>query len=259
MSGRIYNHKNDVLDGTEKKFGIEHHTVSVSALPKTFDLRVAFPDIIPPILDQKSIGSCASNELSNALRYCLGKEKLKIFQPSRLFIYYFTRLYEGSPLGEDTGISVLGGIKSIEKYGACSENNWPYDITQFTKQPPPVAIKAAHTHCDQFQYLNIPQDLVHIKQALFSGFPIVFGIQVYDSFESETVAKTGIVPMPSNTEVCLGGHCCEILAFCDDTQTFTCANSWNENWGQKGYFTIPYQYVLDPNKSSDFWVVKYFK
>ena len=38
------------------------------------------------------------------------------------------------------------------------------------------------------------QDLGSIKQCLDLGFPVILGIQVYDSFESQAVAETGLVP-----------------------------------------------------------------
>jgi len=32
-------------------------------------------------------------------------------------------------------------------------------------------------------------------------------------------------------------------------------NSWGEGWGQKGYFTIPYDYLANRNLSDDFWSI----
>ena len=258
--GRKYNLKPAVVTGHEKKFGIKHHTVSAENLPIQFDLRTAFPECIPNILDQGQLGTCASNELSNALRFCLAKEKVNIFQPSRLFLYYFGRLFEESSVTEDTGTSISGLCGAVTKYGVCSENNWGYDITKYTIQPCRPAVMAAHTHTPGYTFLQVPQDLTHMKQALFSGSSIVIGIQVYDSFESDTVAQTGIVPMPNITnEKYLGGHAVQIFSYNDNTQTFGMMNSWGTNWGQKGYFTIPYSYLLDPNLSGDFCTIQYFK
>ncbi|HVO96945.1 MAG TPA: hypothetical protein VMT15_02720 [Bryobacteraceae bacterium] len=45
-----------------------------------------------------------------------------------------------------------------------------------------------------------------MKAVLAAGFPIVAGITVYESFESDDVAKSGIVPMPASDEAALGGH-----------------------------------------------------
>jgi len=36
-----------------------------------------------------------------------------------------------------------------------------------------------------------------MKRTISSGFPFVFGFSVYESFESEEVTETGIVPIPN--------------------------------------------------------------
>jgi C1A family cysteine protease len=257
--GRIYNLKKDTIDGSEYKFKVKYLTAK--NLPESFDLRNV-NKWIPPILDQGQLGACGPNAISNALRYCIAKENDKDpkWQPSRLYIYYFTRLLEGSPVEQDTGISIKGGMKATSKHSACSENNWPYIISRYAIAPPPHAIKAAQSHLKKFVYLSVQQDLVTIKQALISGYPIVIGIQVYESFESDAVAKSGIVPMPNiDKEKCLGGHACTIYGYSDKSKKFICSNCWNSTWGDKGYFTIPYDYILNKKFAYDFWTCRLFK
>ena len=260
---RKYNLKPAIVTGNEKLFKLEHPSLKGIVLPIKFDLRIAFPGCVPPILDQGELGTCAANELSNAMRYCLRKEKVGDFQPSRLYIYYFGRLFEGSDVNQDTGMSISGVCGSIAKYGACSENNWGYDITKFTQQPVRNAIIAAHTHIPYYKFLQVPQDLTNIKTALYSGYPVIIGVQLYSSFESDQVTKTGIVPIPDKTkEKLLGGHALNLIAYDDATQTFTGQNSWGgglNGWGNNGFFTIPYAYLLDSSLSDDFCTVKYFK
>ena len=257
-----YNRKKDKLTGNEHKFGIEHHTIASNTLPSSFDLRTAYPSVVPPILNQSSIGSCVDNEVSNALRFCVGRETgvKSEWQPSRLFLYYNARVEDGSPTNQDTGSSLLACFKGVKQYGVCSELNWPYIISKFTLKPSQPCYTAAKTHCPEFQFLQVPQDLTHIKQALVAGYPIVIGIQVYSSFESDQVAKTGQVPMPNtSTEELLGGHSVSIVKYDDSTQTFTLSNSWGGGWGQEGYFTLPYQYVLDSNLCDSLFQARYFK
>lgn len=254
-TNRIYNLNPDTPDERDRMFKAEKLHVDNIVLPSCFSLR----NSMPPILNQESIGSCGPNQISNCIRYCLKKLKFNEFQPSRLYLYFFTRLAEGSPTDQDTGITIRGGLKAIQKYGACSENNWGYDIKKFTLQPSNTSIIAGKTHIPGFRYIRVQQSLVNIKQALVGGFPIIVGIKLYKSFESDIVSNTGNVPMPNvKKEACLGGHCVSIVGYDDNTQRFTLSNTWG-NWGDKGYFTLPYDYVLNTSLTSDFWIITYFK
>ena len=85
----VYNLIKDKPDERDIVFNVEKLRADVSKLPPSYDLRST--GFIPPILDQGTLGSCGPNQISNALRFCLRKLKAPVdFQPSRLFIYYFT-------------------------------------------------------------------------------------------------------------------------------------------------------------------------
>jgi C1A family cysteine protease len=90
---------------------------------------------------------------------------------------------------------------------------------------------------------------------LAQEFPFVFGFTVYSSFESQDVANTGDVPMPTFGERCLGGHAVCAVGYDDDTQTLLVRNSWGQDWGRQGYFSLPYDYVTNRNLADDFWVI----
>ena len=38
-------------------------------------------------------------------------------------------------------------------------------------------------------------------------------------------------------------------------QHFIVRNSWGIDWGDKGYFYLPYEYLSDSNLSADFWCI----
>jgi C1A family cysteine protease len=78
---------------------------------------------------------------------------------------------------------------------------------------------------------------------------------VYTTFESQQVAKTGVVPLPKKGEKQLGGHAVLAVGYDDSTQRFTVRNSWGDGWGDHGYFTMPYAYVTSARLASDFWVL----
>lgn len=253
---KIYNLIKDKPDPRDFLFK-SSTTITPRTLPPQYDLRTT--RFIPPILDQGTLGSCGPNQISNSLRFCLRRSRTNDFQPSRLFIYYFARLVDGLPLDQDTGISIRGGLKAVQKYGTCNENNWPYNITQFKNKPNDTAVASALRHRPNFRYERITQNLLNLKQALFQGFPIICGIQIYSSFESPTVKRTGIAPIPNTkTEAHLGGHCVAIIGYDDNRRLFTLANTWG-NWGNQGYFVLPYDYILNPNLTSDFWIVTFFQ
>jgi C1A family cysteine protease len=101
---------------------------------------------------------------------------------------------------------------------------------------------------------NIQNTLLAMKQSLTAGHPFVVGIAVYDSFESDAVALTGIVPMPNTkTESLLGGHAVLVVGYDDAHQWFIVRNSWGTSWGAQGYFYLPYAYLTNSNLSSDLW------
>jgi C1A family cysteine protease len=47
------------------------------------------------------------------------------------------------------------------------------------------------------------------------------------------------------------------LGYDDSQRRFIIRNSWDTDWGQNGYFTMPYDY-LDPakNLADDFWTIR---
>ena len=85
---------------------------------------------------------------------------------------------------------------------------------------------------------------------------MVFGFTVYESFETEDVANSGEMPMPSPDEKCLGGHAVVCVGYDDEIQRFIIRNSWGSGWGQNGYFTMPYEYLTNSGLAADLWTIK---
>lgn len=214
-----------------------------------------------PIEDQGDLGSCTANALSGALQFLEIKDGLQeqtgTLNFSRLFVYYNERVIEGD-VNLDDGAQLRDGIKTLASQGACYETTWPYDTAAFAVTPPASAYTQGAQH-EILQYATITT-LADMKACLDAGFPFVFGFSVYASFESSEVESTGVVPMPdTTTEEYMGGHAVMCLGYCDEQQRFICRNSWGLDWGQSGYFTIPYAY-LDPAQglglASDFWTLR---
>jgi C1A family cysteine protease len=210
---------------------------------------------MPPIGDQGQLGSCTAWASTAAYRYELDRQQLADFEPSELFQYYRSREIMGRQyLKVDSGAEIRDAVKALAKYGACPEALWPYDISKFAKAPPAKATRAAKPHL-VLQYQAVDPTAAAIESALASALPVVIGISIYASFESDEVARTGVVPMPSTTEQLLGGHAVLIVGYDRQASRFTVRNSWGPGWGDQGYFYLPYEYVLNAQLASDFWVL----
>ena len=46
------------------------------------------------------------------------------------------------------------------------------------------------------------------------------------------------------------------VGYDDAIQRFRVRNSWGADWGDGGYFTIPYIYLSNPGLASDFWTIR---
>lgn len=218
---------------------------------KSVDLRSK----CPPVYDQGQLGSCTANSIGFIHEFDQMKQNSpNVFTPSRLFIYYNERDMEGT-VSQDSGAAVSDSVKTITKQGVCPETMWPYDISKFAVKPPASCYTEALNN-QAVKFLQVNQTLNDLKQALIEGFPIAFGFTVYQSFESDAVAKSGILPMPQPGETVIGGHAVAIVGFDDSKSAFIARNSWSATWGLNGYFMMPYAYITDPNLASDFWVVQ---
>jgi C1A family cysteine protease len=219
-------------------------------LPQSVDLRPQ----CPPVLDQLQLGSCVSNAVAGVLQFLQMKEGISAFVASRLFIYYNGRTLENT-INSDSGLSVRDGLRSVLRYGFPPESDWPYNIIQFTQQPPSQVYQDARPN-QIWEYYSVPQLLTNMQACLASGFPILLGFSVYQSFESYTVAQTGVVPMPSPGEQLLGGHCVYLVGYDSSKQWFIFRNSWSDQWGDKGNGYLSFGYVLNPQLASDFWTIR---
>jgi C1A family cysteine protease len=217
-------------------------------LPESVDLRPECAKI--PVYDQGPLGSCTAQAIGFVYDFLENRTAAdpNSFTPSRLFIYYNERDVEGT-VNEDSGASIRDGIKCLNRFGVCPESMWPYDIDKFTDKPPSECYNDGRKHV-ALAYKRLPQTLGALKQCLASGFPFVFGFEVYSSFPS-----TGsVVPMPGLLDRKDGGHAVVAVGYDDAKQCFIVRNSWGPDWGDHGFFYLPYEYMLS-SMAYDMWQV----
>jgi C1A family cysteine protease len=243
-----YGWKPDLPDYRDFKYAAPRAVLA--NLPPKVDLTAN----CPPVYDQGELGSCTGNAIAGAYEFELMKQNATVFTPSRLFIYYNERVIENT-VNTDSGAQIRDGMNTVNNMGVCAESDWPYVITEFTQKPYATCYSNALQNIVT-SFHSVAQDLDQMRGCLADGYPIVIGFTVYDAFEGQVVAQTGILNLPQPTEKVVGGHAVLVVGYDDSQSRFIVRNSWGADWGMAGYYTMPYEYLTDPNMSSDFWTIR---
>jgi C1A family cysteine protease len=239
---RSYGYRPDLPDFRDHIAAVSH--ALAHKLPRQVDLRAG----MPPVYDQGELGSCTGNALAAAVQHADPERG----QPSRLFIYYAERVIEHT-VAHDAGACIRDGIKALASVGVCAEAEWPYDVAKFKTKPAAKCYEDAQA--GKIAAYHRITSLSTLKASLAAGHPVVIGFTAYESFESEEVANTGVLELPAEGESVLGGHAVLVVGYDDDAERVIVRNSWGAEWGQAGYFTMPYAYLTNPGLAADFWQI----
>ena len=246
------------LPDAHKRPGERLDEDAISVLKAVTVPRAASVEQFAKIMDQGSLGSCVWNAIGQAVWIAhrrAGIEKPKLL--SRLFGYYFSRAYHHQT-AEDSGTFIRYGFAVLNKFGFCPEELWPYsDIhTRFTKMPGWQAIQGAYDQRSPTVYRRIYEDgdgrLLAIKQAIASGYAVVFGTDVSVAFTENDLGAAPVLP-PIGKPLA-GGHAMTVVGYEDNV--FRIANSWGTDFGEGGFCNFSAEYMKWPN-TRDLWIVEH--
>lgn len=199
---------------------------------------------MPPVLDQGALGSSSAHAISTAYRFIRPE-----FTPSPLFVYFNARNSKNTP--DESPVSIGDDLNNLQ--GFCSESTWPYDITKAKMKPSEACYKEADI--SGYVLKNIRQDLSSMLNAINDGVPFFTNIAVFPAFTNTIVAKTGKIPLPARDAKPIGGQTIVVCGYDARTQLWLCQNSWGTGWGEKGYFYLPFMYLLDSSLCSELWCI----
>ncbi|CAF1226868.1 unnamed protein product [Adineta steineri] len=216
---------------------------SAEQLPPKVDLRKDMTEVENQDPKAQKIGSCTAHGFAGAYEYLNKRAHNTEIRVSRFFIYFNSRVVEQkTEKVADKGCQLVSVITALTEDGTCLESFWPYVTERHNDKPTEEAYEQASHHkiADALQ-VNI--NLTEMKTCLAQGLPFVIGLYIYDSFGS--AGASGVVPMPSQTDLAgePHGHALLVCGYSEESQAFIVRNSWGQEWGEKGYCYIPYDYV----------------
>ena len=227
----------------------------IAALPSSYILKDP-----TPVEDQGSLGSCTGNASDNASKIRGAIAGAAWFNGSRLAMYKLARDHDGS--SGDVGSTLSSVAWVLENKGIAPETLWPYNTDAFDEEPPQTymtqAVKDETTQATRLDS-SLPQNTINnIKVAVNTGYPVMIGFTVYNSFFD--TGSDGNMPAPSGGIA--GGHAVCIIGFDDthanqdgSTGALYIKNSWGSGWGANGYFWMGYQYAMSGDGISDCWAI----
>jgi hypothetical protein len=218
-------------------------------------------EFCPPVRAQGGLGACTAFGATQLVDFLRRKNKLVNWLPSPLFTYYATRKAENN-IEEDSGATIREAVKTTAKDGVAMERFWPYDVKKFKENPPQEAWENAEKH-QTLEYIKVNDfDKSEFLGCLNDGYPFVFGINLYSSFNSFQTVLSGVVTTPdTEKEKYLGGHCMMAVGWKKmeqdgkEKEFLIVQNSWGNTWGDHGYCYIPLEYVMT-NETFDFWTIR---
>lgn len=202
---------------------------------------------------QDTIGSCTANAIVSACEILLERQQ-KFINLSRLFLYYNARLLENA-VGLE-GAYLRYALQATKAFGICPEEAWPYDLERVNDKPNQEAYQQALLYkVTRYEYIDNTNDstkLQGITSALTEGFPVV--IAILSTYELEELAGRldeqryrGVGRSPFT-----GLHAVTIVGYDNAKQYFIVENSWGKDWGDQGYFALPYNLLRDV---TELWAV----
>lgn len=234
------------------------HHLGAAPVPSTSDLRQLFG----PALDQGGLSTCVENAIADATRAVqvrLGADPGKTPLLSRLALYWLTRAEVGEQ-DMDSGSFIHLAFEAMNTFGFAPETVWPYTDAgeQWKRKPPLLALEAAfdqrddkRADVDYRRILTSGGALVDdVKRALGNGMPVIFGVDVPQSFVDGHLGPGGVLSRPGPDDAIAGGHA---MLLGGHAPGYAWARtSWGDAAFDHGWFKIAWDYI---ETAEDVWMI----
>lgn len=213
-----------------------------------------------PVKHQGNRGTCNAFAATSLMEFLIKSQTGKNIDLSESYNYWAGKKYTlKTPFLKESyeNSDGLAGFMAVQaySYGSMEESQWPYESSNWYQthdlRCKTIAGKP-QTECftgvmpanaKLLQYKIVPQYIEKEKIGEFiirERKPVVFNISWIDS----TVNASGDIRMPKESEVKDGnGHAIILVGYDSSSRRFIFRNSWGSQWGNKGYGTIPEDYI----------------
>ncbi|CAF1417836.1 unnamed protein product [Adineta ricciae] len=214
-----------------------------------------------PVEQQLDINACCANAFAGVCEYLIKRIHGVHIDVSRLFIYFNgRRMSERTGLITDQGVVQRAVALGLQKYGCCLEKTWPYVPENVNVKPSDKAFAEAREWT--VVPLRIPCTIQAIETCLHNQLPVIMdiilleeaGIAFHPNGRNSRMpnVRTGLIDRDRFHSIVIVGY--------DRRKRYFCArNSWGEDWGDEGYFYIPYHYLSNHrliNSADGLWTIK---
>lgn len=237
----------DTVDFRDKMF--EPTLIEVPVERTLEQYRKEWKNKKPVILDQGQEGACTGFGLAAVANFLL--QRRKVFpdtkRVSARMLYEMARRYDEWDGENYSGSSARGAMKGWHKHGVCGDQQWPYKSeSALGTLTPDRAMDALLRPLGAYFRVN-HQDLVAMHSALAEVGILYATSSVHEGWSN--VGSDGII---LQSDKMIGGHAFALVGY--DAKGFWLQNSWDEDWGLKGFAHISYDDWLE--NGSDVWVAR---
>jgi C1A family cysteine protease len=209
--------------------------------------------------DQQDLQSCTAHACLGLTEYFERRAHGKSLDGSRLFLYKMARQLQQR--SGDQGASLRATLKAMVRFGTPPAHYWPYDTTEFDKEPASFLYSFARDfHSIRYLRLDPPNStgaeiLDNMKSFLAAGLASMFGFSLISS-----ISQAADIPAPTMFDSVRGGHAVVTVGYDDHHKirstkgAFLICNSWGSDWGDDGYGWLPYVYIQE-RLAVDVWTL----